>query len=160
MRRIHLALALGAGLAIGAIGGWLRPVPELSTQANAGNGQWNLPPAEALERSSAAQFAIARSLRWVGAGHAAADGGPWELRGVLPPEGTILVQSGTPARISRVKIGDILPDGSRLAAVERDAAVLDRDGCRVRHPLYARPADETLSSECANAAPEKETPTP
>lgn len=106
-----------------------------------------------------------RGLRWTG--DTDGSGGnstpaDWVLRGVLPIEGAILVQVGTDPLIRRIKTGDILPDRSRLTAVERDAAMIERDGCQIRRHLYPRPADESKpeGSTCAAAGTDKDTPQP
>lgn len=165
MTRQQLTLLLAAGAVVGALAGWFRPVAVTGKQSGNGAAQWSLPPAAALERSTAAQFAAVRGLRWVGdaggsgGGNTSAD---WVLHGVLPIEGAILIQVGAEPLIKRVNTGDILPDRSRLTAVERDAAVIERDGCQTRRHLYPLPADESKpqSSTCATAGIDQDTPQP
>lgn len=165
MTRLQMALILTAGALLGALAGWFRPVEAAGKQGGNRAAQWSLPPAAALERSTAAQSATMRGLRWVGDTGGAGGGSTsadWVLRGVLPIEGAILVQVGTDPLIKRINTGDILPDRSRLTAVERDAVMIERDGCQTRRHLYPRPANESTpeSATCAAAGIDKETPQP
>jgi hypothetical protein len=168
MTRTQLALALGVALIAGTLAGWFRPVPIGAKQADNNASSWNLALTGVPERSSAAQFAALSGLRWVGdtAGDGMGGDGSastdWTLRGLLRPEGAALVQVGTDPLIKRIPTGAILPDGSRLAAVERDSAIIDRDGCRTRRSLYPQPATDTSleGAECITAGPDKETPQP
>lgn len=166
MKRIHYLAILATGLLVGALGGWFRPASSGAALADAGTAQWSLPTEASLERSSAAQVTEARMVRWVGDAAGGGDGGTlsqsWTLRGLLRPEGVALVQSGSDPQITRVEIDGILPDGSRLVAVERDSVSVERDGCRTRHPLYLDPTAEKSSdgADCAAGALDKETPQP
>ena len=150
MNRIRLAVALVAVLLAGSVAGWLRPLPTLSTAAkHEPQAGWQLPPQDTLERSSAAMFAQARTLKWVGdatsAGSATAQ--DWILKAILSGEDAILIQSGKETLISRAEVGATLPDGSRLLAVRGDTVVVELDGCRMDRQLYPRASDSD-SSEC------------
>lgn len=162
MSRPKLLILLTVVTALGAVAGWFRPLPSLGAGPAAGDGKWNIPEAAALERSSAALAAEMRGLRWVGDAGASLEGGSseWTLLGVMPQESEILVQVGKDPLIRRVKIGDILPDGSRLIAVGRDTASIEREGCQIDQPLYARPSNEKVTPECADNATVQELPQP
>src|SRR5690606_41354915 len=60
MTRTHLVLLLAAGTVVGAVSGWLRPVPGMDGTADGESPRWFLPPAQVLERSSATQFTAAQ----------------------------------------------------------------------------------------------------
>lgn len=157
MNRQWMGGLLVGGALAGAIVGWLRPIPGRDDATGDAAWEWRPIPAEIIVRSTAALFAQAQQLRWQGDrliedGEAEAQKVEWTLRGVLLPEAEILVQTGTNPLIERFATGDILPDGSKVAAVERDAVMLDRDGCRYRRPLYAStPAGMPADAECDQA---------
>lgn len=160
MTRRTLLPVMATATLLGALAGWFGPQTTPAANAAGSDGLWNLPDATALERANASQVAATRSLTWVGEGGATDSGGgeasEWILLGVLPAQGAVLVQRAGTSEISRVKIGDTLPDGSRLVAVERDVALIARDGCRVRQYLYEQPAGQATPPECAVDAPAKE----
>lgn len=132
-------------LAIALTWGWLRPIPAEVRAANKQGATWALPKQGDLERSSAAQFAATAALKWVGDGAKGGDGSgesQWTLLGLVRgPDLAVLVRSGSDPLIKRVKAGDTLPDGSRLAEIYPDAVVVDKDGCRIRRSLYERSQD-------------------
>ncbi len=161
MTRLQVTLILAAGAMVGAVSGWLRPVPIADGAATGDAARWTLSSTAALERSSAAQFAATHALRWVG------DGGngvhtptEWTLQGLLQSEDAILVQIGNDPLMKLIPVGGTLPDGSRLAAVERDAAMIERDGCQTRRNLYPQPAhgSTTESTGCTLPAPSQDIP--
>lgn len=157
MTRQQLALVLATGIIVGALAGWLRPVPVVEKPSDNDTSSWSLPPGTALERSTSAQFAAMQGMRWVGDNSDPGGDGSapvWTLRGLLPAEGAILVQIGTEP-IKRIQSGDILPDRSRLISVDRNSAMIERDGCQTRRNLYPHPADENTpeGSECAATGP-------
>lgn len=157
----HIGGVLLVGALSGLVAGWLRPVPEDAGQADGGGADWSVPSPSVAERSSAASFEIAMGIRWVGGVPAHAEqeeaATQWTLQGVLLPEGAALIQVGAEPLIKRFQTGDILPDGSRLAAVERDAIELDRGGCRERRTLYpSSPNSGAAGAGCTTATPEEE----
>lgn len=154
-----------AGALVGALAGWLRPVPLESSAAGAGTSAWTLPPEHAATRTAASLFELALNLRWVGDVPLAsqeqdeAAAVQWVLHGILLPEAAILVQVGADPLIKRFATGDILPDGSRVAFVERDAVVLDRGGCHHRRSLYpSAPATGDAEAGCVPAGHQEEVP--
>jgi hypothetical protein len=154
MTRRNAWLACGACVLGAAVAGWFRPTPLATNAVGPHDTAWRLPTPASLERSSAAQFAATRGVAWVGSGGAAA-GTPsaeWTLLGLVgrPDDRAILVKAGNDPLIKRVGAGDTLPDGSRLVSVGKDDILIDRDGCRVRRPLYPAPED-TPPADCMPA---------
>ena len=146
MTRARLAWAvLAAAVAGAALAGWWRPVPLEIHAAGARGGPWRLPDPARLERSSAADFAEVLQVAWVGTGGAVVTPGDtsWQLLGLVgrPDDRAILVSVANDPVIKRYGAGDTLPDGSRLVRVGSDGIVIDRQGCRVRRPLYAPPPE-------------------
>lgn len=144
----HTWLAATAVVALLAlIGGWLRPLPPEARIARKTASAWALPAPTDLERSSAAQFAATAALKWVGddtAGSAGSGAAPWTLLGLVRgPDLAVLVKSGSDPVIKRVKAGDTLPDGSRLAEIHPDAVVVEKEGCRARRPLYQHTQEQS-----------------
>lgn len=151
----RLAALAGACIVVAAIAGWFRPTTLATNAIGAHASPWRLPTPASLERSSAAQFAATRGVAWVGSGAAAA-GAPtaeWTLLGLVgrPDDRAILVQAGNDPLIKRVGAGDTLPDGSRLVSVGRDGILIDRDGRRVRRPLYPAQAQDPPPAGCEPA---------
>ena len=66
-------------------------------------------------------------------------------------EAADLVKAGNDPLIKRVGAGDTLPDGSRLVSVGTNGILIDRDGCRMRRPLYPAPEQDKTSGECLPA---------
>ncbi len=120
--------------------------------------EWQVPRMSALERSSADMTAQIRNLKWLGdaAFSGDTDKQEWTLKAILNEEGAIIIAVGKQALISRSKVGDTLPDGSRLVALRGDTAVVELDGCRMDRHLYARAADPG-PPECRTASLSKET---
>lgn len=159
MSRFQLGALLVGGLVLGGIAGWFRPLPKPSTTPQADTASWELPPKESLERSSIEMVAKARNLKWPG--EAGGPGGStsledWALKAILGADDEILIATGKDAVISRARVGDTLPDGSRLVALRGDTAVVEIDGCRSDRHLYARAADSG-PTECRTASLPKET---
>ena len=163
MMRTRLLAALLAAIAVGGIAGWLRPLPEMTNAADKEpQSGWQLPSPETLERSSAALFAQARTLKWLadaGPGSAGDTRQEWTLKAILPAENALLLQTGKEALISRAEVGATLPDGSRLLAVRGDTVVVELDGCRMDRHLYPR-ASAPDSPECKTATAQKDTQQP
>jgi hypothetical protein len=154
MNHRHAWLA-GACIAFAAIAGWFRPTPLATNAIGAHGAAWRLPTAASHERSSAAQFGATRGVSWVGSGPAGA-GTPsaeWTLLGLVgrPDDRAVLVKAGNDPLIKRVGAGDTLPDGSRLVSVGTNGILIDRDGCRMRRPLYPAPEQDKTSGECLPA---------
>lgn len=160
-----IAGLLVGGALVGAVAGWLRPIPPDSAAAEAGTSEWTLPPEHTATRTAASLFELALNLRWVGDVPPASEeqdeaaAVEWALRGILLPEAAILVQVGADPLIKRFGTGDILPDGSRVASVERDAVVLDRGGCHHRRSLYpSAPSEGDGETGCVPAGHQEEVP--
>ena len=140
MKRLILVGALAAAaLAIGIA--W--PPPPVPARS-AADEQWSLPEEAALTRFAAPEFSEAtRKLRWsadrAGQAGAGADGAlPWRLAGIAADGHSValLMTLGKDATAHRLAIGDALPDGSRLAAIEGDTITIEQGGCRLVYQLY------------------------
>lgn len=154
-----MAGILAGALAVGLIAGWLRPIPDPPREDGDTIGDWQLPSREALERTSDTLFQSALALRWEAdtglQSEAEAEAATqWRLRALLLPEQLILASIGDDPAVQRFGQGDILPDGSRLVAVEQDGVVLERGNCRERRSLY--PAPDNPGVECAESDPNEE----
>ena len=144
-RRARLGVSAGGVIVLAAVAGWFRPTPLATHAINPHAAAWRLPAPADLERSSASRFAEARAASWVGEG----TGGPgvagteWTLMGVVGPasDRAVLVRIGNDPLIKPFRAGDTLPDGSRLESVGSSGIVIDRDGCRMRRPLYPAGTD-------------------
>lgn len=152
MNRPNAWVAGAACVTVAAVAGWFRPTTLATSAITPHDTAWRLPTAASLERSSAAQFAATRGVSWVGSGPAGASAASaeWTLLGLVgrPDDRAVLVQAGNDPLIKRVGPGDTLPDGSRLLTVGTNAILVDRDGCRMRRPLYPAPDQDKTSSEC------------
>lgn len=156
MNRRHAWLAGGACVALAAVAGWFRPTPLATNAIGPHDSAWSLPTPASLERSSAALVAAARGVSWVGSGTAGTGTttSEWALLGLVgrPDDRAILVRAGNDPLIKRVGPGDTLPDGSHLVSVGREGILIDRDGCRVRRPLYPPQAqDQQAPAGCEPA---------
>jgi len=156
--RQRLMLLLGGGLAAGiAIGAAWPPPPIPKTSGQ--EGEWVLPDAATLERFSADAFASAsKGLKWEGAAATEeAARKSWRLAGFLYGADTFaLIESeGAARRAQQAKPGDALPDGSRLAGIERDTITTELDGCRQVYQLY-RPKPISRSDACDTSAGDAE----
>jgi len=153
-RRLQL-IAAGV-VALAALAGWLRPIPDEASVSASRTAQWRLPARADLERSSAQHISAAQGVVWIGDGVGSAGAGSgvqWTLRGILGgPEPVALVQVGAEPLMKQLKTGDILPDGSRLVAVEEGGVVVERAGCKERRPLYpsAESVDPAPGEACAS----------
>jgi hypothetical protein len=143
-----------ACILVAAIAGWFRPTPLATNAIGPHDAAWQLPTRADLERSSAAQFAATRGVSWVGSGPGAGTpSAEWTLLGLVgrANDRAVLVQAGNDPLIKRVGAGDTLPDGSRLVSVGTNGILIDRDGCRMRRPLYPAPEQDKTSGDCVPA---------
>jgi hypothetical protein len=157
MKPSTMALAAAGVVVVAAVAGWFRPVSLETGATNPHSGAWQLPAASALERSSASQFAAIRGVAWVGEGSGSA-GSPsaqWTLLGLVGrfDDRAVLVRAGNDPLIKRLRSGDTLPDGSRLVSVGSDGIVIDREGCRMRRPLYPATVDSQSPPAPGDACP-------
>ena len=142
VRRHLLPVAAASGAAIGIAIGLFLPIhaaPPLRGEAL----QWNLPSPQAIRRFETAQY---ESLKTAGfwntqataRGGAASTAKSWTLKAIMTsPIAQVAV--ATPGKNTQawVRVGGSLPDGSVLAAVNRDAIWYELDGCRRVKRLYA-----------------------
>lgn len=138
-KRVYVSGA--AVVALAALAGWLWPVPKDIPPGSLPAEDWRIPSASEIERSNATLINQARAIHWPSTGAGSADGNPdasWTLAGIVLDEGVpiALVRPGSGTELLRLQEGASLPDGHRLARVERDAIVVDAAGCLRRHPLY------------------------
>ncbi|GGZ70893.1 hypothetical protein GCM10008101_26570 [Lysobacter xinjiangensis] len=147
------SLAAGAaiGLVLGSVAGvaWPVSVPPPPEHASAG---WSLPPELSSLRPPEKEFSIVRDApAWGGANdnETGAKESGWRLVGIIArPEavGLVAVEGG---RNTRVRVGETLPDGARLAGITAAGIIFEKDGCRQERLLYA--AESEQSQACASA---------
>lgn len=152
--RPRLLSALLGGL-LGATLGLLRPLaPTVSMRAPA-EVDWRLPPMSVISRFDDKQFAVVQQKRLFGtvapagrAGRGGAQGRHWRLTGIiLEPAPVALVLAEGDSQVSRVAIGEALPDGSILTAVDAGGVEFQREGCQWQQRLYAA-EDAVDTSRC------------
>ena len=139
LRRHPVLAGAFVGLLLGAAGGLLWPLPEV-TAGSSTDMQLAVPARSALVRYAEADFAALRGgSLWSGSG-AAQGGSPkigtWKLLGVvMRPQAGALVQAEN--RQVRIGIGQPLPDGGVLIGVSADAVEFSVGQCNYRRSLYA-----------------------
>ncbi len=179
-KRLYLWLALSA--AAGLVLGIAWPPPPIP-RAQAEAGEWLLPEASSLARHSNTDMTeVTRAMRWNGEAIGVTPGmrGNWRLAGFVNdpnPAALIMPQStnATPARpappprrpggtqgasaampqAQRVVPGDLLPDGSKLVAIEGDTITTELDGCQLVYQLY-RTTSTSAPTACPDTAPAAE----
>lgn len=150
MARRHgllLAAALLAGIATGAA--W--PPPALP-KIQQGEAAWSLPAAHDLLRHVPQDLTtVTSNMRWRGeAGSATNENATWRLAGIVNKDGPailIAMLSSKSSEIKRIAIGEALPDGSQLEAVDGDLVTTKRDSCRTTYQLYLSEAVDQ-SADC------------
>ena len=143
---LWLALAGIAGLAAGAA--W--PPPPIP-KAQQTEPEWQLPTEEALQLHSKDDFQQARQgVRWLGqeSSQGVAQASGWRLVGVVTsPEPAMLAMRLDTSKVTRMKVGQALPDGSKVREIRRDRVTTELDGCQTVYQLY-RPKPISTSSGC------------
>ena len=134
VRQHLMPVAAASGAAIGVAIGLFLPIhaaPPLRGEAL----QWNLPSSQAIRRFETTQYhSLIAAGFWstqtpARGGANAAKG--WTLKAIMTsPIAQVAV--ATPGKNTQawVRVGGSLPDGSVLAAVNRDAIWYELDGCR------------------------------
>jgi len=149
MRASHWLL-LAAALALGIAGGALwppPPPPELEPQT----GEWNLPEPTSLTRHvNQDLIEVHRLLHWDGARAAEQDNeqdkAVWRLAGIVraPDSAVLIITQEQPGEAQRFVVGDVLPDGSVLIAVNRDSIQNQRGACTRTWQLFsAQPVEQS-----------------
>jgi hypothetical protein len=129
-----LALAGAAGLVAGI--SWPPPPIPHAQQAEP---EWRLPSDATLQLHSKSDFQQARrDVRWPGQGSGPNDAQStgWRLMGIAAsPEPVALVMRADNSKVSRIRIGEALPDGSRIRDIRRDRVTTELDGCQTVYQL-------------------------
>lgn len=137
--RLLAAIAVVAGVTTGLVWPAL-PLPKLSKAS----GDWSLPPGRDIARHVPQDMAtVASDMRWKGVGKdggtASAEGhATWQLAGILHQQtATILTMpSGQATEATRVAVGDVLPDGSKLLSIKGDQVVTQHDNCLTTYAMF------------------------
>lgn len=150
VRRHPLWLGALLGAVIGTVIGLFLPIrAPLATPAQ--DADWRLPALAATRAYTEAAAAGARGASFWGdqAQPRRNAQSTWTLRAITtrPTPKIALAVSGR-GDIVWVGLGEALPDGSVLVALDRDTAWTERDGCRSPRNLYPMPTD-VASDPCA-----------
>lgn len=143
LRRHLLWVGAIAGLLIGAMIGLFLPI-RAATAPAAGAEDWVFPGKDAAVRMPEASYQRLRGTTIFGASREQSSQNKrvaWRLLAIeTRPQLRAAVQSPAGKAPLWIRVGESLPDGTRLVAIDRDRVWSDApDGCRrVRH-LYARP---------------------
>jgi len=157
IRRHPLWLAATFGTLVGVVIGLFLPIRAPAAEA-AHADEWALPAPAAARGYSDASAATIRTARFWGADANANKRAPkqeWLLRAIVTrPSTRVAIAVGPGKDMVWVALGERMPDGSVLVAVNRDTAWTDRDGCRSPHSLYpsANAVDPCLQDGTARAA--------
>ena len=141
-RKLQVAMALG--LAVGVVIGLFLPI-RAAAPTDADTAQWSLPTAQSLQRFRDDQFRGLQSARFWGEparpGRRARQDTQtaWTLHAIVSPGKT---------EQKWLRLGDTLPDGSRLVNVSRDRIQYEKDGCRQSRDLY--PSDPNKAASQAS----------
>lgn len=143
-----LAFALLGALA-GSSFGLLHPIAPAAAERSGTELTWQLPPLSVVARFDEKQFAAVQQRNIWGndaissAGGTGADGKsvlPWRLTGIiLEPVPMALVLADGSVTVSRVGVGETLPDGGVLRAVTATHIAYQNQGCDVERRLYGDP---------------------
>lgn len=151
-RKLQVAMALG--LAVGVVIGLFLPI-RAAAPTDADTAQWSLPTAQSLQRFRDDQFRGLQSARFWGElarpGRRARQDTQtaWTLHAIVTrPQ--VQVAIGSPGKTEQkwLRLGDTLPDGSRLVNVSRDRVQYEKDGCRQSRDLY--PSDPNKAASQAS----------
>ncbi len=153
-RRHALATALLAGAVLGTMVGLFLPIRAAKPPASV-EQDWVLPTPTQIAAYDKADFERVRRARfWGDAANARGEGArnaPWELLAILlRPIPRIAVAAGSGQKPVWYRIGDKLPDGAVLVGMDKDAAHLEREGCRYARKMY-QSAAEKRADPCAAA---------
>lgn len=152
-RRHALATALLAGALVGAVVGLFLPIHAAKPPVDA-EQDWVLPSPTDIAGYDKADSERLRDARFWGAATDSRKSGKstWNLLGiVLRPSSRIAVAAASgDQKPVWLGIGDKLPDGSVLVALDKEAAHLEREGCRYSRRLFASAKDKAIDP-CAEA---------
>lgn len=147
---IYFACALVAGLILGVV--W--PSQSASIEKSS-NVEWRLPGQDTITRYKPKDLAtVTADVKWgneaVAGGEKVAAPGSWRLVGILRDAGltALIMPPAATAEATRVAIGDTLPDGSKLIAIERDTVTTENHSCRTTYQMFL-PAPVKQSDGCA-----------
>ena len=156
LRRHPVWSGVAAGLVIGGLVGLFLPI-RAPSPAVTKDASWQLPTLASARpyTDSAAQSVRGASFWGADAGAAERRARPadtWQLRAILtrPSARIAITQVGKESTLW-VPLRGRLPDGSVLVAVDRDAAYIERDGCRSARKLYPI-AGDAQNDPCATPA--------
>lgn len=146
---VSAALLLG----IGAGAAW--PPPPLPKIAQT-EAAWSLPAANRLVRHAPQDVAtVIKDMHWQQDGSAGAggSGSGWRLLGVLNGKSAaiLIAASNSPDKVTRINLGERLPDGSTLESARGDKATTSLDSCKSTYQLFIEQAIEK-SGACEDAA--------
>lgn len=146
------ATAVVAGLVLGGVVGAAWPIRRFAPPA-ASDQTWTLPDRREIAVADDAAFARVRDASFLGGavvgrearGQTAVQ---WRLIAVvLDPAPVAIVQASGAADMTRLRVGDTLPDGARVVGISAGAISFVRDGCPYQRALYV-PVDSPDAQGC------------
>lgn len=149
------------GAVAGSSLGLLRPIAPAASERSSAELEWQLPPISVVPRFDEKQFAAVQKRNIWGNDATTSSGGsgpdgkpvlPWRLTGIiLEPVPMALVLADGSTTVSRVAVGEALPDGGVLRAVTPTQITYDSEGCDVERRLYGDPEQQAVPRCAANA---------
>jgi len=160
LRRHPMWVALAAGALIGAIAGLFLPI-RAPAAGEVIEQPWKLPTlASTRPYTEAAASSIQGASFWGPDSGAAPRVQPatWQLHAILTrPAPRIAISQVGKGGTVWIPLYGKLPDGSVLVALDRDAAWIERDGCRSARKLYPGASDAQNDPCAAPSAPRPNT---
>lgn len=145
----HIVVAAAAvGAVLGVTIGLFLPIHAAPpTRGQALN--WNLPSPQSVRRFDLAQYESLKTAGFWDTQAAARGTGTsaWTLRAIMTrPIAQVAVSTPGKNEQKWVRLGGTLPDGTILAAIDRDAIWFEQDGCRRVKRLYASTGKDALGT--------------
>jgi hypothetical protein len=151
----NTSLLLGLVSAVGSVVGAAWPPPPLPKNMQQ-EAPWSLPSAERVKRHSPQDANTALSdMHWLQDGAAGIESATssWRFLGVLNERTSAILISSTSGQgeVSRINVGERLPDGSTLESVQGDKATTQLDRCITTYQLFIeQPIEQSDGCETAD----------
>lgn len=156
LQRRPVLVAAVAGAVLGAVIGLFLPI-RAADPPRADELRWSLPGPQALQRFRDDQYQAVRAARYwndvAAPGRGRQAPSTWTPVAILTrPEQRLAVTVNGKPGTQWIRIGQPLPDGATLVALDRDRLWFEKDGCRQSRPLYPGKPDAAPTEACAGSA--------